>query len=150
MNTRKKKGLGSGLSALFGDEKPSEKPQLAQDFMKRLMGICTTEGIEYEPKVLAELVMKFFPDFRRCLNEVQRYGIGGVIDTGLLSTLSEEKLTPLIDMIKEKNWSSKKFWWVRKYCKGRNGQTISNNRDNPHSRYKNRKYYKRINVFQII
>ena len=90
--------------------KPSEKPQLAQDFMKRLMGICTTEGIEYEPKVLAELVMKFFPDFRRCLNEVQRYGIGGVIDTGLLSTLSEEKLTPLIDMIKEKNWSSMRKW----------------------------------------
>ena len=90
--------------------KPSENPQLAQDFMKRLMGICTTEGIVYEPKVLAELVMKFFPDFRRCLNEVQRYGIGGVIDTGLLSTLSEEKLTPLIDMIKEKNWSSMRKW----------------------------------------
>jgi replication factor C small subunit len=78
--------------------------------MKRLMSICDKEKITYEPAVLAELINKFFPDFRRCLNEVQRYGVSGTIDTGLLATLSEEKLTPLIDMIKDKNWAGMRKW----------------------------------------
>ena len=57
--------------------------------------------------------MKFFPDFRRCLNEVQRYGVSGVIDSGLLATLSEEKLTPLINMIRERNWSGMRKWVIQ-------------------------------------
>ena len=79
--------------------KPSDKPILAQQMMKRCNEICDAEGIQADNKVLAELIMKFFPDFRRCLNEIQRYGASGVIDSGLLSTLSEEKLTPLINML---------------------------------------------------
>jgi|TARA_B110000285_G_C15138219_1_gene628704 DNA polymerase III delta prime subunit len=90
--------------------KPVDRPDLASDFMKRLMSICDKEKITYEPAVLAELINKFFPDFRRCLNEVQRYGVSGTIDTGLLATLSEEKLTPLIDMIKDKNWAGMRKW----------------------------------------
>ena len=74
------------------------------------MEICDLENIEYDEKVLVELVIKFFPDFRRCINEVQRYGVGGVIDSGLLATLSEEKLTPLIDTLKNRNWSSMRKW----------------------------------------
>ena len=70
----------------------------------------TTEGIKFDQKVLVELVIKFFPDFRRCINEVQRYGVSGEIDSGLLTTLSEEKLTPLIDMLAEKNWSGMRKW----------------------------------------
>ena len=53
--------------------------------------------------------MKFFPDFRRCINEVQRYGASGVIDS-VTATLSEEKLTPLIDMMADKNWSGMRKW----------------------------------------
>ena len=68
------------------------------------------ENITYDEKVLVELILKFFPDFRRCINEVQRYGASGVIDSGLLATLSEEKLTPLIDMIADKNWSGMRKW----------------------------------------
>jgi|TARA_B110000285_G_scaffold80556_1_gene92979 DNA polymerase III delta prime subunit len=89
---------------------PKEKPVLANQFLKRLSNICQLENIKTEPAVLAELVMRFFPDFRRVLNEVQRYGVGGVIDTGILSSLSEEKFTPLIDMIKDKNWSAMRKW----------------------------------------
>ena len=71
---------------------PDEKQRLASVFLARLMEICTTEGIKFDQKVLVELVIKFFPDFRRCINEVQRYGVSGEIDSGLLSTLNEEKL----------------------------------------------------------
>ena len=78
---------------------PDERQRLASVFLARLMEICTTENIKYDQKVLVELVIKFFPDFRRCINEVQRYGVSGEIDSGLLSTLNEEKLTPLIDML---------------------------------------------------
>ena len=89
---------------------PSDKQALAGAFLQRLCDICDAETIEYEKKVLVELIMKFFPDFRRCLNEVQRYGASGVIDAGLLATLSEEKLTPLINMIKDKDWSGMRKW----------------------------------------
>ena len=88
----------------------SEKPRLASVFLAKLMEICTLEGIKFNQDVLAELIMKFFPDFRRCLNEVQRYGIGGTIDTGLLSTLAEEKITPLINTLKDKKWTEMRKW----------------------------------------
>ena len=83
----------------------NEKQTLAMEALGRLKYICNDEGIDYDEKVLVELIMKFFPDFRRCINEVQRYGASGVIDSGLLATLSEEKLTPLIDMLADKNLS---------------------------------------------
>ena len=89
---------------------PDEKQRLASVFLARLMLICDEENIKYDQKVLVELILKFFPDFRRCLNEVQRYGASGVIDSGLLATLSEEKLTPLINMIADKDWKSMRKW----------------------------------------
>jgi DNA polymerase III delta prime subunit len=89
---------------------PLEKPVLARQMLLRCKSICGIEKIEADEKVLAELVMRFFPDFRRVLNEIQRYGVSGVIDSGILSSLSEEKFTPLIDMIKEKNWGEMRKW----------------------------------------
>ena len=89
---------------------PTDKQTLAVQFLGRLKEICDAESIKFDEKVLVELIMKFFPDFRRCLNEVQRYGVGGEIDTGLLSTLNEEKLTPLIDMMQDKNWTGMRKW----------------------------------------
>ena len=89
---------------------PSDKQQLAMQFLGRLKEICDTESIKYDERVLVELIMKFFPDFRRCINEVQRYGVSGEIDSGLLSTLNEEKLIPLIDMIQDKNWKGMRKW----------------------------------------
>ena len=89
---------------------PTEKPILAQQMLARCTNICELEKIEASEPVLAELVMRFFPDFRRVLNEIQRYGVSGVIDSGILSSLSEEKFTPLINMIQEKNWSAMRKW----------------------------------------
>jgi DNA polymerase III delta prime subunit len=89
---------------------PAEKPKLAQQFMKRVKTILDTEVVTYDDKVIAELIMRFFPDFRRILNELQRYGVSGTIDSGLLSSLTEEKFTPLIDMLQEKNWGAMRKW----------------------------------------
>lgn len=89
---------------------PKDKPKIAGKLLKRITEICDKESISYDERVLAELVMKFFPDMRRCLNEVQRYGVSGTIDSGLLATLSEEKLTPLIDMLESKNWTQMRKW----------------------------------------
>ena len=89
---------------------PTDKQTLAVQFLGRLKEICDAESIKFDEKVLVELIMKFFPDFRRCLNEVQRYGVSGEIDTGLLSTLNEEKLTPLINMMRDKNWGGMRKW----------------------------------------
>jgi len=88
----------------------TEKPKLASQFLARLMEVCHAEDIKFNQDVLVELIMKFFPDFRRCLNEVQRYGIGGEIDAGLLSTLAEEKITPLINTLKDKKWGEMRKW----------------------------------------
>ena len=87
-----------------------QKPTLAKQMLARCKNICELENISAEEPVLAELIMKFFPDFRRCLNEIQRYGVSGVIDGGLLSSLNEEKLVPLINQIKEKNWTGMRKW----------------------------------------
>jgi|TARA_B110000037_G_scaffold218716_1_gene282272 DNA polymerase III delta prime subunit len=102
--------LHSRTTVIDFNIKSSDKPVLAQQMLSRCKNICEIEKIEADERVLAELIMKFFPDFRRCLNEIQRYGVSGVIDSGLLSTLSEEKLTPLINMIKDKNWSGMRKW----------------------------------------
>jgi len=102
--------LHSRTTVIDFNIKSSDKPVLAQQMLLRCKNICELENIQADERVLAELIMKFFPDFRRCLNEIQRYGVSGVIDTGLLSTLSEEKLTPLINMIKDKNWSGMRKW----------------------------------------
>ena len=61
-----------------------EKQTLAQDFMKSVKNVLTTENIEHDDRVIAELIMKFFPDWRRCLNELQRYSVSGKIDGGIL------------------------------------------------------------------
>ena len=92
----------------------SEKPKLASQFLARLMEICNAEGIQFNEAVLAELIMKFFPDFRRCLNEVQRYGIGGVIDTsGILFNLGEANTKELIKTLKEKRFNDMRKWVVQ-------------------------------------
>ena len=102
--------LHSRTTVIDFNIKPKDKPVLAHQMLLRCKNICEIENIQADERVLAELIMKFFPDFRRCLNEIQRYGVSGVIDSGLLSTLSEEKLTPLINMIKDKNWSGMRKW----------------------------------------
>jgi len=92
--------------------KGKQKQQLAGAFFKRLQTILDQERIEYDQKVLAELVSKHFPDFRRVLNECQRYSTGGKIDTGILASFSDISVNELIKNLKEKNFTEVRKWVV--------------------------------------
>jgi len=83
---------------------------LAAKFMKRVEGILKAESIQFDQKVIAELIMKFFPDWRRVLNELQRYSATGKIDTGILSNLSDENFKNLISYLKTKNFTEMRKW----------------------------------------
>jgi DNA polymerase III delta prime subunit len=90
--------------------KGKQKVQLAGSFFKRLQTILEEEKIEYDQKVVAELVSKHFPDFRRVLNECQRYSTGGKIDSGILASFSDVSVTELIKYLKEKNFTEVRKW----------------------------------------
>ena len=89
-----------------------EKTQLAGSFFKRLQNILDAEGVRYDPKVLAELINKHFPDFRRVLNECQRYSVSGEIDGGILASFSDVAVNDLIKHLKDKNFSEVRKWVV--------------------------------------
>ena len=89
-----------------------EKPKLAMGFMERVKYILDEEGIPYEEKVIAELIKKHFPDFRRILNELQRYSIAGTIDVGILTQIGEVDTKKLITAMKEKDFTSVRKWVV--------------------------------------
>ena len=88
-----------------------QKPQLQSEFFQRLNGILDTERIQSDKKVLLELINKHFPDWRRILNECQRYSVGGKIDSGILAHFSDVKVNDLIKNLKEKDFKE-----VRKWC----------------------------------
>jgi len=92
--------------------KGKQKAQLAGSFFKRLQNILDAERIEYDQKVVAELVSKHFPDFRRVLNECQRYSTGGKIDSGILASFSDISVNDLIKYLKEKNFTEVRKWVV--------------------------------------
>ena len=92
--------------------KGKQKAQLAGSFFKRLQNILDEESIEYDQKVLAELVSKHFPDFRRVLNECQRYSAGGKIDAAILASFSDISVNELIKHLKDKNFTEVRKWVV--------------------------------------
>ena len=92
--------------------KGKEKAQLAGSFFKRLQDILDAEGVRYDPKVLAELINKHFPDWRRVLNECQRYSVSGEIDTGILASFSDISVNELIKNLKSKNFTEVRKWVV--------------------------------------
>jgi DNA polymerase III delta prime subunit len=79
-------------------------------FMKRLMWILDQENISYEEKVLAELIMRFAPDWRRVINECQRYSLSGSIDTGILSAMSNSSIDELVGYLKNKDFRKMRAW----------------------------------------
>ena len=87
------------------------KQEIAIAFFNRLVSILEGEKIQVDKKVLAELINKHFPDWRRVLNECQRYAVGGKIDSGILAHFSDVKVNDLIKNLKEKNFPE-----VRKWC----------------------------------
>ena len=88
----------------------SDMPKLAGQFFKRVIKILETEGVEYQQPVVAEVIQKHFPDWRRVLNELQRYSATGAIDNGILSTMKEFELDGLLDLVKRKDFANIRKW----------------------------------------
>ena len=89
----------------------TQKPILQAEFFKRLLSIVDGERIESDKNVLVQLINKHFPDWRRILNECQRYSVGGKIDSGILAHFSDVKVNDLVKNLKTKNFPE-----VRKWC----------------------------------
>jgi DNA polymerase III delta prime subunit len=83
---------------------------LAGKFMKRMQFVLEAEGVTYKDKVLAELLMKYIPDYRRVLNEMQRYSSSGTIDEGILSNISDINTKDLVTSLKDKDWKKMRQW----------------------------------------
>jgi len=90
--------------------KNGEKQKMAGAFFKRIQTILETEKVEYDDKVIAELVKKHFPDFRRVINELQRYSQLGKIDVGILSQIGDVSITQIVKHMKEKDFASVRKW----------------------------------------
>jgi replication factor C small subunit len=87
-----------------------DKQEIAASFFKRLTHILDTENIQYDPKPIVELVTKHLPDWRRVINELQRYSVTGKIDSGILLNLTEESFKQLIKNLKDKNFTEVRKW----------------------------------------
>lgn len=90
--------------------KTSEKSAMAKDFFKRIQGILQSENVEYDNSVVAEVVKKHFPDFRRVINELQRYAQFGKIDTGILSQVANVSINEIVKHMREKDFGSIRKW----------------------------------------
>jgi len=90
----------------------SEKKELAEQFFRRVMNVLVVEDIKFEPKAVAEVINKFFPDWRRVLNELQRYSVSGKIDAGILVDISEVNIKELMQSMKQKEFTNVRKWIV--------------------------------------
>ena len=84
--------------------------KLAMQFMKRVNVILNTENVKYETAVVAQVIQKHFPDWRRVLNELQRYSATGAIDSGILSNVQEISIRSLVELMKDKNFTEIRHW----------------------------------------
>lgn len=102
--------LRSRLSEVdFAIEK-TEKPKLAAQFFKRTLSILKNENVDFDQKVVAKVIEKYFPDFRRILNELQKYAGNGRIDEGIFADFKQESIDELFSLLKEKNFTGMRKW----------------------------------------
>lgn len=90
----------------------ADRPVMAGLFMKRLEQILKAENITYDKKVVAQLLTRHFPDYRRVLNDLQRYASSGTIDEGILLNFQDISIEPLIESLKEKDFKKMRAWVV--------------------------------------
>ncbi len=102
--------LHSRCSVVDFKIKKDDKPILAQRFLKIATGILDKEIVKYKPDVVAQLIMKHFPDFRRVINELQKHAVGGMIDEDILTQASEENLKEMFVALKKKDFTSMRKW----------------------------------------
>lgn len=87
-----------------------EKPKLATNFYNNVCSILQKESVDYDPSVVAEVINKYFPDWRRIINELQRYSATGKIDSGIFVNLNEVTFNDLVKLIKSKNYTEARKW----------------------------------------
>lgn len=104
--------LQSRCSVIDFQIKNGERITLAKEFFQRTQQILTEENIKFEPKAVAELINSYFPDWRRVLNELQRYGASGQIDAGILLNIGNENIKELITFLKKKEFTNVRKWIV--------------------------------------
>jgi DNA polymerase III delta prime subunit len=105
--------LHSRCSVVDFSLKRDEKQEMAAQLFKRMQNILTEEKVNYEKNVLAKIIEKFFPDYRRTLNELQRYSSSGNLDAGIVAQLSDvRKIGDLVKHLKEKNFGEMRKWVV--------------------------------------
>jgi len=92
--------------------KGKERASVASQFFKRIRDILEEEGVQYDQKVVAEVVQRHFPDFRRVLNQLQKYGNTGSIDTGILAEITDINLKELINALKDREFNTVRKWVV--------------------------------------
>ena len=90
--------------------KNGEKAKMASAFFKRIQSVLQSESVDYDDSVIAELIKKHFPDFRRVINELQRYSQLGKIDVGILSQITDVPITQIVKHLKEKDFGSIRKW----------------------------------------
>ena len=104
--------LHSRCSVVEFSIKGKEKAEIQVAFFERVVGILEREGIEFDKKVLLQLINKHFPDWRRVLNELQRYSVGGTIDSAILASFSDVKVDDLIKTLRSKDFPGVRSWVV--------------------------------------
>ena len=104
--------LHSRFSNIEFKVNPKDKPKLASKLFERAVYILKEQNVSYEDKVLVELITKHFPDFRKLINELQRYSVSGSIDAGILVNVSDENLKSLLTHLKNKEFSDMRKWVV--------------------------------------
>ena len=104
--------LHSRFSNIEFKVNPKDKPKLASRLFERAIYILKEQNVSYEDKVLVELITKHFPDFRKLINELQRYSVSGSIDAGILVNVSDENLMTLVTHLKNKEFSDMRKWVV--------------------------------------
>jgi DNA polymerase III delta prime subunit len=102
--------LRSRLSEVDFAVEKTEKPKLAAQFFKRTLAILKNENVDFDQKVVAKVIEKYFPDFRRILNELQKYAGNGRIDEGIFADFKQESIDELFSLLKEKNFTGMRKW----------------------------------------
>jgi len=102
--------LRSRLSEVDFSIETSDRPKLAMQFMKRVEAILETENVAHDKAVVAKVIQKHFPDFRRVLTELQSYAASGKIDEGIFVNLKQESMDTLFELLKAKDFTNMRKW----------------------------------------
>lgn len=112
--------LQSRLSNIDFHIPKEERPDIFKQFHKRVSYILENEGIQFDKKVIGEFIVKHFPDFRRVINELQKYSVTGTIDNTILQNIEEENIVHLYEIMKKKNFNEMRKWVAENIDMGSN------------------------------